>query len=142
MSPLFTAEASAIIHSTLEKVWEALTDPKIIKQYFFGTELSGNWEAGQTIYFRGAHDGTAYEDKGLIRNVEKHKLIQYDYRSSWDNKPDIPENYLPVSYLLTPYTDGILLTIKQGCTSAEKAADSEKNWNYIIEEMRKLIEQS
>jgi uncharacterized protein YndB with AHSA1/START domain len=48
------ARASITIAAPVEKVWDALTRPELIKQYFFGTETETDWTPGNPIYFRGS----------------------------------------------------------------------------------------
>jgi uncharacterized protein YndB with AHSA1/START domain len=61
MKSNITATVSIIINATAEKVWEALTTPQIIKQYFFGTEAVSDWKAGSPIYFQGEWEGKGYD---------------------------------------------------------------------------------
>jgi len=37
------AKASIKIDMPREKVWEALTNPQLIKQYLFGTKVTTDW---------------------------------------------------------------------------------------------------
>ncbi len=134
------AKASTIFHAPIEKVWDALTNPTLVKQYFFGTELVADWKVGGTIYFRGVWEGKPYEDKGIIQTYEENKTLSYLYRSSWDTLPDILENYLLVTYTLAKTENGTELTIAQQSATAEKAKDSEGNWYGMMEGMRKIIE--
>ena len=39
-----TANASISLDATSSKVWEALTNPKRIKQYMFGTDVTSDWK--------------------------------------------------------------------------------------------------
>jgi len=40
------------INAEPSKVWDALTDPAIIKKYLFGTETITDWMVGSEIIFR------------------------------------------------------------------------------------------
>lgn len=60
-----------IINASSSRVWEALTDPKLIKQYLFGTEVSTDWKVGSPITYRGVWNGREYEDKGRIIKAER-----------------------------------------------------------------------
>ncbi len=60
-----------IINASSSRVWEALTDPKLIKQYLFGTEVSTDWKVGSPITYRGVWNGREYEDKGRIIKTRK-----------------------------------------------------------------------
>ena len=43
MSVNLIAKASVTIHAPLSKVWQALTDPEMIRQYFYDTEVITDW---------------------------------------------------------------------------------------------------
>ena len=46
----------------ISKVWKGLTDPALVKQYFFGTNLKSDWKVGSRITFSGEWDGKTYVD--------------------------------------------------------------------------------
>ena len=45
-----------LIETSPEKLWQALTDPQMTKQYFYGTEVVSDWNVGGEIRYVG-HDG-------------------------------------------------------------------------------------
>jgi uncharacterized protein YndB with AHSA1/START domain len=53
MSETYTATASTTIQATSAKVWQALTQPALIKQYLFGTEVTTDWQVGSAITYKG-----------------------------------------------------------------------------------------
>jgi uncharacterized protein YndB with AHSA1/START domain len=140
MENLFTIQTSIYIQASKEKVWEGLTNPELVKQYFFGTNLSGEWKVGGMIYFRGEYEGKAYEDKGIITEIEINKLLKYNYKSSWDESEDIPENYLPITYLLEEENQMTKLTVLQGSKSQEQADHSGENWKMTLNSLKDLLE--
>src|SRR5688572_13170513 len=101
MKKTFTARATVIIDAPSERVWDALTKPEIIKKYFFGTDTVTNWKIGGPIQFSGEFNGKSYQDRGTVMAFEPFSLIQFKYWSSLSGVPDIPENYLTISYFLT-----------------------------------------
>ena len=136
----FIAKKSATIPATAEKVWDALTNPALIKEYFFGTEAISKWKVGSSIVFKGVWEGKPYEDKGTILALEKGKLLKYNYWSSFSGTDDLPSNYANITYALTPVKDGTLLTITQdNCRSAEARDHSENNWGMILDGLAKLL---
>ena len=44
MQDQLTATASIILNAPPEKVWKALTDPALIKQYLFGTDAHSDFK--------------------------------------------------------------------------------------------------
>ena len=128
-----------IIHGPKEKVWDALTNPDIIKQYFFGTELITSWEIGSEIKFQGAWEGQSYRDKGTILEYIKDEKLAYSYLSNWSGKEDLPENYLWVSYEVKEISGDTELTIYQTNYDEEKAQHSEASWASIIDGMKSVL---
>ena len=53
MKENLTANASISLDATSSKVWEALTNPKRIKQYMFGTDVTSDWKEGNPITWKG-----------------------------------------------------------------------------------------
>jgi uncharacterized protein YndB with AHSA1/START domain len=89
--------ASVDIKADLAKVWNVMTNPKIIKEYLFGTETITNWKVGNEIVFQGEYEGHKYKDKGIVRENILHKRISYNYWSAFTGLEDTPENYSLVS---------------------------------------------
>jgi uncharacterized protein YndB with AHSA1/START domain len=122
------------------KVWEALTNPAIVKEYFFGSNLETDWIVGHPIFFKGEYDGKAYQDKGVILEVVPHKKIGFSYLSDWSGMPDIPENYLHVTYELKPLEQGTRLIITQTNYDEERSKHSKESWATVIDGLKKIVE--
>lgn len=131
---------SILIHSTIEKVWEAITKPELVKQYFFGTDLVTTWEVGTPIVFKGLWEGKKYEDKGIVQSYIYEKSLSYTYRSSSETGPDVPESYKLITYEVTQKDAGIELSISQTADDEEKAKHSEGNWNMVLDGVKTLLE--
>jgi uncharacterized protein YndB with AHSA1/START domain len=141
MENTFTAEASIVINSSPAKVWDALINPEMVKQYLFGTNVQSDWKKGSPITYTGEWEGKKYEDKGTILEVEPEKYLLSTYWSSMSGTPDAPENYQKVGYTLTPEGEGTKLTITQENAKTQEAADhSNKNWEMVLGGLKKLME--
>jgi uncharacterized protein YndB with AHSA1/START domain len=140
MSTLIS-KASTSIHASTEKVWDALTNPEIVKQYFFGTNQQSDWKPGSDITWTGEWEGKAYQDKGKILDIIPGKRLQYTYYSSMSGEEDKPENYRTVTFELSGSGNTTELTITQDNNKSEESrAHSEQNWNMILDAMKKLLE--
>ena len=129
------------LNASVSRVWEALTVPELVKQYFFGTEITTDWKKGSPIFYRGVWEGKAYEDKGHILDIEKEKFIRYNYWSSFSGTEDIPSNYANISYELSQESGGTILTIVQyGVKNQEALEHSEQNWGMVLDGLKKLVE--
>ena len=138
----FTAKAEMTINAPASKVWQTLTDPEMVKQWLFGTEMSVTaWEVGGKISYKGQWEGKAYEDKGTILEIEPEKKLVSTYWSSFSGLPDAPENYQTVAYILTEEHAGTKLTITQeGSKNEESAKHSEGNWKSVLDSLKKIVE--
>lgn len=143
MKTVIIAKASTQIHAPLSKVWEALTNPAIIKQYFFGTNTHTDWKVGSPITFTGEWQGKTYEDKGKVLEFIPNEKISYTYWSSMSGMEDKPENYVIVNYFVADSGSGkTTVTITQENIPDEKMREhSEENWKTVLRSMKDLLEQ-
>jgi uncharacterized protein YndB with AHSA1/START domain len=137
----YSSTASIVINATREKVWEALTKPEIVKQYFFGTNLDTTWEVGAPIFFRGEWEGKAYEDKGTVLEYIPLETLSYNYWSAFSGLEDKPELYQIIRFDLSDVDGGTEVTITQSNVATQETADhSANNWNTVFGGMKKLLE--
>lgn len=135
------AQQSILINAPADKVWDALINPKIIKQYMFGTDAVSDWKVGSSITYRGEWKGQTYEDKGSILEIIPEQLFTSTYWSSMSGLPDVPENYKKITWELSPVENGTRLTIIQDNNASEAEKNhSEGNWKMVLEKMKELLE--
>jgi uncharacterized protein YndB with AHSA1/START domain len=142
MKNQLTGHAGITINASVDKVWDALIKPELIKKYFFGTDTHTSWKEGTPIRFTGEWEGKKYEDKGTVLAFKPKRLISYTYWSSMSGIEDKPENYVTVTYELTEQNGSTLLEVTQENIPDEKMKDhSEENWNKVLEGLKKLVEE-
>ncbi len=136
-----SAKVSTVINAPVSAVWEALTNPEIIKHYFFGTDTITDWKVGGPLRFKGEWEGKKYEDKGTVLKFEPNKMLQYNYWSSMSGIEDKPENYVRITYFLSKEKEKTLLTISQENIPDEKTKEhSEQNWKKVLNNLKNLLE--
>jgi uncharacterized protein YndB with AHSA1/START domain len=135
------AKRSVFIKAPAARVWKALTETDLIRQYLFGTDAISDWKVGSQIRYRGVWEGRFYEDKGMVLIAEPGKLLQTTYWSSMSGLADIPENYKTVTYELIPEPGGtrLILTQDNNATEEEKV-HSEGNWKMVLEGLKTMVE--
>lgn len=137
-----TAGVTLTFQASAEKVWEGLTTPEMIKQYFYGTNAISDWKVGSPLLFRGEWEGKPYEDKGVILQSIRPQLFQYSYLSSWSGLADLPENYATITYELSEANGKTILHVTQdGVASEEMKIHSEENWKTVLTGLKKILEQ-
>jgi uncharacterized protein YndB with AHSA1/START domain len=142
MDKSLIATQTVVINAPISKVWEGLTNPQLIKQYLFGTEVSSDWQVGSTITYRGVWEGKDYEDKGTILEVKPQERLVSTYWSSIGGKEDKPENYKTVSYDLESTSGGetVVSVSQDNNATMEEKAHSEQNWKLVLEGLKNLLE--
>jgi uncharacterized protein YndB with AHSA1/START domain len=141
MTNTYIAKAAITTNAPTARVWDALTQPDLIKQYLFGTQVTTDWRVGSPIVYEGTWEGKAYRDKGKVLQVEPGKLLVSTFWSSLAGLPDVPENYQTVRYELSTEDSGTRLTVLQDNNATQEDANhSAQNWNRVLDGMKKLLE--
>ncbi len=137
------AKASITINTSDSKVWNALINPKLIKQYMFGTDVTSDWKEGSAITWKGEYEGKSYKDKGIIKKIEPKNIFQHTYLSGMSGKEDKPENYATVTYKLSKKDDKTKLSLSQDNNPNEKAKEgSTKNWKMVLKKLKEVVEKN
>ena len=141
MSNTFISTTSTTVNAPASKVWDALTNPNLIKQYLLGTQVICDWQVGSPIIYKGEWQGKSYQDKGEILQVEPEKLLVSTFWSSLSGLPDTPKNYKTVRYEMTTEGDKIKLTLTQDNNATQEDANhSDEFWNKVLDTLKKLVE--
>ncbi len=141
MNNKFVARTAITINAPASRVWDALTQPDLIKQYLFGTEVTTDWRVGSPITYEGIWEGKAYKDKGEILQIDPGKLLVSTFWSALSGLPDVPENYQTIRYELSAEGGGTRLTITQDNNATQEDANhSAQNWSMVLDGMKKILE--
>ncbi len=136
-----STSTSIRIRASAATVWDALTNPEIVQQYLFGTQVSSDWQVGSPITYKGVWKDTPYEDKGTILEIIPNKLLKTTYWSPFSEREDKPENYFIVSYQLDEADGETTLSITTANHPDQADADdASKNWAYVLGLMKTLLE--
>ncbi len=137
------------MNAPLAKVWDALVNPEQTKKYMFGCETVSDWKVGSSLLWRGTYEGKEMVFvKGNIVEIKPEKFLAYTVIDPNSSMPDIPENYLTVTYHLSAENGQTILTVTQGDYSKvaegerryKEAYNNGEGWNPILVEIKKLVE--
>ena len=130
------------INVNASKVWNALTNPKMIKKYLFGTKVITAWKVGSEIIFQGNWKEKKFRDKGIIEKFEIEKLFQYTYWSIFSGLEDKEENYSLVTFELSGNDKITKLTVsQQGFADKASQEHSDKGWSMVLQKIKELVEE-
>lgn len=138
-----------LINAPIETVWAVLTESTYTKIYMFGCETISDWKVGSPLIWKMQHEGKDFIPvKGEVLEITKPTLLKYSVIDPNASYPDIPENYLKVTYSLEEDKNQTKLTITQD--GFENAAEGEKRfkdvnnngegWMPILVQMKDLAE--
>lgn len=137
------ATAEIDIDASPVAVWAALTDPEQIKEFMFGSQVVPDWNVGSPITWKGEYEGTKYEDKGEILEVEPERRLKMTHFSPLGGKEDRPENYHTLVYELEERSGGTHVSLSQDNNPDEEAAEhSRANWEKMLAGLKKVVEGS
>lgn len=134
---------SITIDAPATSVWEALTTPELIKQWFFGVDTDTDWEVGSSLVHCGEWQGEPYEDKGTILTFDPPKTLMHSHWSPASGVPDQPENYELVTWNLAELDGWTELTIYEtNLASVQAKQVSEEGWKASLSNLKELPERT
>jgi uncharacterized protein YndB with AHSA1/START domain len=149
MSQPLIVRSEITFDAPMARVWDALTNPEMTQQYMFGCQALSDWKIGSPLIWKGTFNGTELVAvKGTIVDIQPGKLLAYTTFDPNSTLEDIPQNYVTVTYTLTPKGNQTLLEVTQG--DFAHVADGERRyketyndgqgWTPILVEIKKLVE--
>ncbi|MEM1408230.1 MAG: SRPBCC domain-containing protein [Bacteroidota bacterium] len=146
MSKSMIIKEDVLFKSGAKKVWNLLTNPEMTKQYMFGCEVLSDWKIGNQILWNGKTENgeeITYVKGEVIafEDGKKATLTMFDPNMGL---PDIPRNYINLTYEVIPQEKGCRLIITQGdfqdTDNAEKRfEESKQGWKMVIPSMKKIL---
>lgn len=139
----FDAVVTIDINAPIAAVWDGITKPELIKQYMHGTDTATDWLTGSPVTWSGEWNGQAYEDKGVVLEVEPNTHLKYTHWSPMSGSEDKPENYHTVSLDLVEQGNSTKLTLTQSNNPSQEAADkmAQNAWGPMMQGLKKILEQ-
>lgn len=145
-----TVENTITINAAPAKVWDLLTNPEQTRKYMFGCETVSDWKAGSPLLWRMMHEGAAFIPvKGEIVRIEPGRYLAYTVIDPNNPSiPDIPENYLTVTYELHEengqtvlhVTQGDFSTVAEGEKRYKDSSNNGEGWMPILVQIKQLAE--
>ena len=122
------------IRTTPAKLWEALTNPDFIQQYWFGCRNTSTWQVGDVIESRDPDGELAWKGT-ILKSVPEEEVV-----FTFDHLADEPPS--TVRFKIEPQNDTVQLTIThEDFLEVSAIRDRVKNgWPAIIEGIKSLLE--
>ena len=140
MSDLRTS-STVTIAAPAARVWEAITTPSQIKEWFFGVDTDADWREGGRLVHRGEYQGKPYEDTGEILRIEPPTLLVHTHWSDVSGVPDEPTNHQRVTWSLDEH-DGVtdLSVSEENLPSEQAKQTSDQSWPMVLDNLKRMLE--
>lgn len=127
------------IRTTPERLWQALTDGELTRQYYYGTAVRSELEPGAAFQYFGA-DGTLMLD-GEILEIDPPRRLVTTFSARWSPElaADRPSR---IAYQIEPMGPTCKLTMIHDDFDGESATYREVagGWSFILSGLKTLLE--
>jgi len=135
------AMASVTIAASAADVWEALVRPAAIKTYMFCATVTSDWVVGSPNVWIGEWQGRPYEDKGVILQIVRERVLEFSYFSPLAGVADLPENYHIVTVHLASDGAQTRVSLRQDNNLTDEARErAERNWGVMLAGLKHFVE--
>jgi uncharacterized protein YndB with AHSA1/START domain len=135
------ARASVTIAAPPADVWDALVTPAAIKAYMFDATVTSDWVVGSPIVWTGESQGRAYEDRGIILQIVRERVLEFSYFSPLAGAADLPENYHIVTVQLSGDRAQTHVSLHQDNNLTDEARErAERNWSVMLGGLKHFVE--
>ncbi len=128
-----------IIRTTPAKLWEALTEPRIVRRYWFNATVECGWKKGSPWNMR-RPDGVS-TDSGEILEIDPPRRVVIRWQVEW--KPELrAEGASRCTMELEPVDKAVKLTVTHevGQPESKLIAAVSGAWPYALSNLKSLLE--
>lgn len=130
-----------VINAPATDVWDAITNPEMVKKRQYGSDLTSSWEPGTSIKFSTVWEGNIFEQWGTVLEFEVNRILKYNLFAPRPGLSDLPENYFIMNYILEEewgQTKLIIEHIDDRPIAKQNAPQGEEN--PILQNLKFIIE--
>jgi uncharacterized protein YndB with AHSA1/START domain len=126
------------IKTTPERLWEAITDPDMRRQYSFGCRVTSDWTPGSRVEMTGP-DGTGVWAEGKVLEVERPRRLVETMLALWseDVKREGPSR---ITWEIEPVGDSCRLTVTHDELREDAHGELYGGWPMILSGLKTLLE--
>jgi len=126
------------IAAPVNKVWQALTDGSVTKQYFYGCSVRSTCKKGAPISYLG--DGEFNMLDGEVLEVKPEKRLVTTFQALWADNVGKDKPWRVVFWDLAPIGEATKITLVHDQFAGETAAykQSADGWNVILSSPKDL----
>jgi uncharacterized protein YndB with AHSA1/START domain len=141
-----TISKSIHINASLNAVWEALTQPDLMKIWMSDSEIEivTTWEVGSPIFINVPAESykTSFINTGVVLQFLIEHVLEYSHLSSLSRLPDETENYTLIRFTLQQDRDYTLLELNLSNFPTESHYKHiDFYWTITLEVLKRFVEE-
>jgi uncharacterized protein YndB with AHSA1/START domain len=141
-----TIHQSIRLNAPSNAVWEALTQPELMKNWMSDSEIEiiTTWEVGSPIIINAQEVSykTAFKNTGAVLQFLKEQVLEYSHLSSLSGLADQPENYTLIRFTLQRQEDHTLLELNLSNFPTESHYKHiDFYWAVTLEVLKRFVEE-
>jgi uncharacterized protein YndB with AHSA1/START domain/DNA-binding transcriptional ArsR family regulator len=127
------------IRATPERVWQAITDPALTEQYYYGTRVESDWAPGSRYVYTAA-DGSE-QLVGELLEVDPPRRLVTTFSAVWDDgvRADPPSK---LTWEIVPFGPSTLLRMTHDDVVPGSATEQSVTggWSVILSGLKTVLE--
>jgi uncharacterized protein YndB with AHSA1/START domain len=128
------------INAPQEKVWDAITNPETVAQFFLGAQVESAYQVGTKLRSF-SPDGSQIWGDNTILECDPPRRLVHTWRSLYD--PDMagePESRVTWEIEAQPGGFSRLTLVHDRLEGSPKTAASVRGWSYILSNLKTVVE--
>ncbi len=129
----------SFIRTTPTKLWEALTEPRFVRQYWFDAIVECDWKKGSP--WKLSRPDGSLTDTGEILEIDPPRRMVIRWQNEW--KPELKaEGWSRCTIELEPVDSSVKLTITHEIDRPESSFITavSNGWPRIVSNLKSLLE--
>ena len=125
------------IKTTPERLWEAITDPKMRAKYSFGVETKSDWTPGSS--YEGSVPGVVDIAKGENLEVDPPRRLVQSFNALWSDEVKAAGTSR-ITWEIEPVGDSCQLTVTHDQLPDDANPELYGGWPMILSGLKTLLE--
>jgi uncharacterized protein YndB with AHSA1/START domain len=125
------------IQSTAEKIWNALKDPEMTKEFWGRRRNRSNWKIGSEWHHENYDDATDIAVAGTVMESDPPRRLVLTWKHPNDTAPDAVSR---VSFDIEEFMGSARLTVTHSELTAETLRNISAGWPAVLSSLKSLLE--
>ncbi|MCC9144099.1 MULTISPECIES: SRPBCC domain-containing protein [unclassified Arthrobacter] len=125
------------VSATADQAWKALTDPEVVRRWYFGTAPRTSWEVGSTIDYVDDDGGT--QITGILLEVDAPRTFSHTFIATWYGTENDQGS---LQWQLEPAAEGtrIILVHRDRHAGSREGSETDEGSQRLMDSLRKVLE--